>query len=114
MTTKEKYVIILLHRNNQKHINYNIRYFIVGVIMNKEREYMKTKYATMNSEWYLKKKQERMNALKKARISRSINDARDYLVLANAISGKNRIDSRKKIISRGAKIENGTGEQNIQ
>ena len=69
---------------------------------------MKVKYAAMSSPSYIEKKRERMEALKKARTGRDINTARDYLVMANAISGKDRIESRKRIITRGVKLENGS------
>ena len=71
---------------------------------------MKVKYETMSSARYMKKKRERMEALKKARMGRDINTAREYLVMANAISGKDRIDSRKRIISRGVKLGNGSDQ----
>ena len=76
--------------------------------MSKARKYMKVKYAAMSSPSYIEKKRERMEALKKARTGRDINTARDYLVMANAISGKDRIESRKRIITRGVKLENGS------
>lgn len=68
---------------------------------------MKTVYKAMQSEPYKTKKNLRMAELKKAREKRSIENARDYFAIANGISGKDRIDSRSRIIAKKVEINNG-------
>lgn len=65
--------------------------------MNSEEKIMKLKYAVMNSENHRAQKASRMQALKIARTQRTIRTSRDYLVLANSINGKKRIESRARI-----------------
>ena len=74
--------------------------------MNKARKNMKAKYELMQTERYKTKKQQRMAKLRKMRQSRTINSARDYLIIANGVSGKDRIDSRIKVITRSEKKVN--------
>ena len=66
---------------------------------------MREKFNVMTSPSYLKKKTVRLAEIRSTYKARSISSARDYLVIANSVSGKDRIDSRKKIIQRGVKIE---------
>ena len=67
---------------------------------------MKIMYKAMQTEPYKRKKGVRMAKLKAARKHRDIQNARDYLAVANAISGKDRIDSRVRIITRKMEREN--------
>lgn len=68
---------------------------------------MKTKYALMRSEPYQTKKHMRMTKLKNARKQRDIQNTRDYFAVANAIAGKDRIDSRVRVIIKKMERENG-------
>ena len=63
-------------------------------------------YKAMQSEPYKKKKSIRMAKLRKARKQRNIQNARDYFAVANGISGKDRIDSRVRVITKKMEIEN--------
>lgn len=76
--------------------------------MRNVRKNMKAKYGLMQTERYKTKKKQRMTELRKLRQNRTINSARDYLVIANRVSGKDRIDSRMKVIKRGEKEANGS------
>lgn len=67
---------------------------------------MKIMYKAMQTEPYKRKKSIRMAKLKKMRKQRNIQNAKDYLAVANAISGKDRIDSRVRVISRKMEIDN--------
>ncbi len=64
---------------------------------------MKTLYDVMKSTTYKSKKAMRMMKIERTHKIRNVSSARDYLIIANSISGKDRIDSRKRIIQRGAK-----------
>jgi len=66
---------------------------------------MRAQYRAMKSRSYTMKKKMRMDAMRKAYTTRKIDSARDYLVIANSISGKDRIDSRMRIIKKGAEPE---------
>jgi hypothetical protein len=74
--------------------------------MSKARKIMKIMYKAMQTEPYKRKKSIRMAKLKKMRKQRNIQNAKDYLAVANAISGKDRIDSRVRVISRKMEIDN--------
>ena len=64
---------------------------------------MKAKFELMQTEKYKAEKQKRMIALQEKRKNRTINCARDYLAIANSVCGKDRIDSRVKVITKGEK-----------
>lgn len=66
---------------------------------------MKAQYKAMKSHAYQLKKNKRMKTLREACATRNINSARDYLVVANSISGKDRIDSRVRVIKKGTDLE---------
>ena len=68
---------------------------------------MKAMYKAMQSEPYKAKKSQRMSELKAARKQRNIENARDYFAIANAITGKDRIDSRVRVITKRMEIGNG-------
>lgn len=68
--------------------------------MDRARNNMKAKFALMHTERYQAQKKKRMANLKKIRQTRAIDCARDYLVIANSVSGKDRIDSRIKVITK--------------
>lgn len=53
------------------------------------------------------KKKNRMQELKKVRIQKKINNSREYLIVANRISGQKRIESREKINKLLAEKTNG-------
>lgn len=65
--------------------------------MNCEEKNMKLKYTIMGSDTHLSRKKNRMQELKKVRIKKKINNSREYLIVANRISGQKRIESREKI-----------------
>lgn len=65
--------------------------------MNCEEKNMKLKYTIMGSDTHLSRKKNRMQELKKVRIQKKINNSREYLIVANRISGQKRIESREKI-----------------
>lgn len=65
--------------------------------MNSEGKVMKLKYSIMNSEAHRTQKASRMQAMKKARTQKAISTSREYLVIANSISGHKRIESRQRI-----------------
>lgn len=78
--------------------------------MNIERKLMKLKYQVMGSQGHKIQKAERLAMIKKARTSRSFANSRDYLIVANKISGQKRIESRariNRIIVAKAEEENG-------
>lgn len=65
--------------------------------MNNEERIMKLKYSTMGSTVHRNQKTYRMAAMKKARTQKHIESSRDYLILANSIHGKKRIESRQRV-----------------
>ena len=65
--------------------------------MNCEEKNMKLRYTIMESDTHLSRKKNRMQELKKVRIQKKINNSREYLIVANRISGQKRIESREKI-----------------
>ncbi len=75
--------------------------------MNCEEKYMKLKYTIMKSDTHLSRKENRMQELKTVRIKKNINNSREYLIVANRISGQKRIESREKINKLLAEKTNG-------
>jgi len=67
---------------------------------------MKSKYGLKNTPEYRKRKQQRVVKMIEMQKRRTINSGRDYLIMVNGISGKDRIDSRVRVISGRKKDSN--------
>ena len=65
--------------------------------MNIERKLMKLKYQVMGSTKHKNQKAERLAMIKEARTNRTFENSRDYLIVANKISGHKRIESRARV-----------------
>lgn len=58
---------------------------------------MKLKYDAMKTPKYKEQKADRLAMMKEIRTKGTFSNVRDYLVTANRISGKNRIESRMRV-----------------
>ena len=68
--------------------------------MSIERKIMELKYKNMDSDIYKKKKQIRMQEIKKLRNKRNVKNANEYFAIVNRVSGEKRIKSRIRVLKK--------------